>query len=259
MVPPALPVSWGSWWNMGQAAPPDGLGTVRAGDLVVVDLPYARRGQGGAGVAGQGDPDRAVGVVGDQGRVLQAEIGAEVGDLGAGPTVEDQGAGDGRDQDVVVAGSAQVGGDHRTDDPVDPADLPDGLAGGRVEDPDRPPEDVEIGPLHHLEGSVPEDVGQGRGREGAAVQGGRPLELAAVVVGLHRVGVRGTGEEAAGTHHDARGPSGQEPAHGRRRVDRSGWCRPGRSGCPGRSGSAGGHRCRTAGRRPGRPSGRRRR
>ena len=114
-----------------------GLGTVRAGDLVVVDLADPGRRQPRGDVAGQGDPDGPVGVVGDQRRVLQAEVGAEVGDLGPGPAVEDQGAGDGGDDHVVVAAAGEVGGDHRADDPADAGGLPDLLAGGGVEDPDR--------------------------------------------------------------------------------------------------------------------------
>ena len=38
VVPPASPVSWGSWWNIGHAEPATRRGAVRAGDLEVVDL-----------------------------------------------------------------------------------------------------------------------------------------------------------------------------------------------------------------------------
>ena len=135
--PPASPVSCGSWWNMGHEPAPDGPRPVGPGDLVVVDLPHAVRGLGGGDVAGQGDADGAVGVVGDQRRVLQAQVGAEVGDLGSRPPVEDQGPVDRGHDDVVVAVAGQIGGHHRSDDPADVGLLPDDLAGGGVEDVDR--------------------------------------------------------------------------------------------------------------------------
>ena len=164
------PVSWGSWWNMGHAAPPTAAAPFGAGDLVVVDLPHPGRRVSGGGIAGQGDPDGAVGVVGHQRRVLQTEVGAEVGELGAGTPVEDQGPADGGDDDVVVARRREsaVTTEPMTRPRPPPSRSVWPVAAFSTHTEPEPPD--LVGPLDHLERPVPEDVGEGGGREGAAVQ-----------------------------------------------------------------------------------------
>ena len=206
----------------GPGAPPDGFGGVQARDLVVVDPPHGGRvGAARGDVAGQGDPDRPVRVRGDQGRVLQAEVLAQIGDLGFGPGIEHVGAVGGGDDDVVVPGAGEICGHHRADHPPQACGLPQCRSGGGVEDPDRPRSArALIGALHHLERPVAQHVRQRRRRGGAAVELGRPLQLAVGVVRLHGIGVRSAREVGAGAHHDARRTAGEETAHCRRGVHR---------------------------------------
>ncbi len=173
----------------------------------------------GAAVSGQGDPDVPVRVIGDQGRVLQAQSWAELLDRLAGPAVEYPCAIEGGDDHVVVAGAVEVGGHHRTDDLGGDTGVPEGPAGGRVENPDRA-RTAQVGPFDHLERPIAKHARQCRGREQrAAAEVGRPLQPAVGVVGLDRAGVRGAGEVRPRCHHDARGAPGEESSDRRGGVD----------------------------------------
>ncbi len=147
-------------------------------------------------------------------------MGTELGDDRPRPAVEDEGTVDRRGDHVVIPLPGQIGSHHRSDDPTDVGPFPDGPAGTAVQDPDRPgPSGALVGALHDLHRSVAQHVGQRRGREGAAIEPGRPSQPAMAVIGLQGVGVRGAGEERSRPHHDAGGATPEEAAHRRGRVD----------------------------------------
>ena len=168
------------------------------------------------------------------GAFCRPRVGLRSAICGAGLPVEDQGAGDGGDDHVVVARTGQVGGHHRADDPADVAGLPDRLAGGGVEDPDR------AGPVRCPDRSPrPPAATRCRARRrGPATR--RCSRRAAVdhcswqrvVVGLHGVGVRGARRRTPRCRPRCRWPrrEGSRPPPATSRPP--GWCRPGRSGSP---------------------------
>jgi len=88
--------------------------SVRRVDLPVTDVP--RRRTADADVAGAGDADVAVRVVGHQRCALEAVVGTERGHFGSGPAVEDVDTVGGGDDDVLVATTGEVGGHGRADD-----------------------------------------------------------------------------------------------------------------------------------------------
>ena len=180
-------------------------------------------------VPGHRDADGAVGVIGDQGRVLEsvdlpgrhpavARPVVHVDQLGPGLPVENLEACGRGDDHILVAVPTQVGCRHRADDPADRRDLPDDGAGAGVEGPHRTGAVVLVGALYHGEPAVPLHVGQGRAPAGGAVELLAPDRVAARVEHLDRVLVA-TRVEGSRPGGNAERSPGQDRAHGGGRVD----------------------------------------
>ncbi len=191
--------------------------TARSGDFIVLDDALVV-----GTVSGDGDADAPVGIDGHHRGVLEPDRpGTQGGHHRGAATVINYEAGRGRDQDIVIAGSGQVGGRDPTDDPargrlrpsgqwctVRPVEYPHGSTRSGV------------GPLDHFHRAVTSHVTDGRAVNRVAAQVGLPHDVAMGIRSEHRVGVGCPRKVRTGSEGDTGRASGQETPHRRRRVDR---------------------------------------
>ena len=153
-----------------ELGPAPALGGVRGGgarDLEVLHRALHAGPAHEAVIAGHGDPDRSIGICGDERRVLEAErprspihvrAVVEVRHLLAVPAIEDLDAQRRRDDDVLVA-LAEIGRRDRSVNGADHGHVPDRLPVGGIERPDAPRGGAPYGPFHHGQPAVALDVG----------------------------------------------------------------------------------------------------
>ena len=116
---------------------------------------------------------------------------------------------DGRDQEILVLGPREVGGDNGANDAANDGPVPHGGTVGPVQHPDRT-RIAGAGAFDHIELGAALSGSQRRARVREPIEGFGPNQLQPSRKGLNRVRVTGAGVKRAGPDGDTWRPAGQE-------------------------------------------------